>query len=167
MNRICPIADLHTHTLFTAHAYSTITENATAAAAHGMIAMACTDHTDAVPDSGHRWHFSNMAILPPYISGVRVLHGMECNVMELDGSLDISDARTEPMDLVIASMHRGILSDGTVDEISRAWAAVAANPHVDIIGHSGTPYYQYDYETIIPLFGEYGKVVEINRIYNP
>ena len=160
---IHPIADFHTHTIFSPHAYSTVTENAAAAAACGLMAVACTDHAEATPDSGHHWHFTNMRILPSYIEGVRVLHGMEANVLDHTGRIDASPKIRGQMDLVIASMHAGTMPTGSVEEITQAWSAVAADPDIDIIGHAGTPLYAFDYEAVIPLFGQYGKVVEINE----
>ncbi len=163
MEHIHPIADFHTHTVFSPHAYSTITENAAAAAKCGMLAVACTDHGEATPDTGHHWHFTNMKILPPYIEGVRVLHGIESNVLDFNGSIDTSPALRQQMELVIASMHAGTMPTGTIEEITAAWTAVAADPDVDIIGHCGTPRFAFDYAAVIPLFGQYGKVVEINE----
>lgn len=160
---IHPIADFHTHTLFSPHAYSTVTENAAAGAKCGMLAVACTDHGEATPDTGHHWHFTNMKILPPYIENVRVLHGMEANVMDFTGRIDASPKLRQQLELVVASMHAGTMPLGSVEEITQAWMAVAADPDIDIIGHSGTPCYAFDYETVIPLFGQYGKVVEINE----
>lgn len=158
-----PVADLHTHTLYSFHAYSTITENATEAARMGLLAMACTDHGLGVPEPGYPWHFSNMHVIPPTIAGVRVFHGMEVNIMHLDGSVDMSPKQMQEMDLVIGSMHGGIMEDGTLDQITTAWLAVAKNPDIDIIGHCGTPRFAFDYERVVPVFGEYGKVVEINE----
>lgn len=163
MSYIHPVADLHTHTVFSPHAYSTVTENATAAYKNGMLLMAMTDHGLSVPDTGHRWHFGNLKILPPTIEGVRVLHGMEANVIGLDGALDVPQQYVENLDIIIASMHGGVMPQGSVDDISAAWAAVAENPLVDIIGHCGTPRFAFDYEAVIPLFGKHGKVVEINE----
>ena len=163
MSHIHPIADFHTHTLFSPHAYSTITENAAAAARCGLLAVACTDHAEATPDTGHHWHFTNMKILPPTIEGVRVLRGMEANVLDFNGRIDASSALRQQMELVIASMHAGTMPEGSVEEITKAWMAVAADPDIDIIGHCGTPRYAFDYETVIPLFGQHGKVVEINE----
>ncbi|MBQ9964525.1 MAG: phosphatase [Clostridia bacterium] len=160
---IHPIADLHTHTVFSPHAYSTITENATAAARAGLCLMACTDHGEKTPDTGHHWHFTNMKILPPYIEGVRVLHGIEANVLDHSGALDLTPSLREQLDWVIASMHGGTMPKGSVEEISAAWVTVAKNPDVDMIGHCGTPQFAFDYEAVIPLFGQYGKVVEINE----
>ncbi len=163
MSQLHPIADFHTHTLFSPHAYSTVTENAAAGARCGMLAVACTDHAEATPDTGHHWHFTNMRILPPTIEGVRVLRGMEANVMDFTGRIDASPKLRQQMELVIASMHAGTMPEGSVEEITEAWAAVAADPDIDIIGHSGTPRYAFEYEAVIPLFGQHGKVVEINE----
>lgn len=157
------VADLHCHTLASTHAYSTITELANAAAECGLCAVACTDHGIGLPDAPHLWHFLNLRALPRAIAGVRILHGVEANVMDFTGRLDMPVEMLERLDIVIASMHMGLLPAGTVEECTNAWLAVAENPLVDIIGHSGTPCYAYDYERVIPVFGQYGKIVEINE----
>ena len=43
--------DSHTHTLASAHAYSTILENAQAAAKQDLELLCITDHAPALPDS--------------------------------------------------------------------------------------------------------------------
>ncbi len=158
-----PVADLHTHTLASPHAYSTLTENATAAAALGMVAVACTDHGPRVGDGMHPWHFGNMKILPDRIAGLRHLRGVEANVCDFKGALDMSDKALDALEIVIASMHDNTMPFGTTEQITEAWLAVAQNPLVDIIGHCGSPQYAFDYEAVIPQFGKHGKVVEINE----
>lgn len=158
-----PVADLHTHTLASPHAYSTLTENATAAAALGMVAVACTDHGPKVGDGMHPWHFGNLKILPDRIAGLRHLRGVEANICDFKGTLDLSPQTLGALEIVIASMHDGTMPYGTSEQISEAWIAVAQNPLVDIIGHCGSPQYAFDYEAVIPAFGKHGKVVEINE----
>ena len=85
------VADLHCHTVASTHAYSTVTELARAAAEQRLLAIACTDHGPGAPDAPHLWHFGNMDVLPPSIEGVRVLHGMEANVMDFSGRLDLPE----------------------------------------------------------------------------
>lgn len=111
----------------------------------------------------HLWHFGNMDVLPPSIEGVRVLHGMEANVMDFSGRLDLPEERFFSLDLVIASMHLSVLEPGSAEACTAAYLALAENPEVDIIGHSGTPAFRYDYESVIPAFGRSGKIVEINE----
>ena len=157
------MADLHCHTLASSHAYSTLTEVAGAAAARGLMAVACTDHGVGTQDAPHLWHFLNQDILPPTIAGVRVLHGVEANVMDFTGRLDMPQSALAKLDIVVASMHNGAMPQGTEGDITEAWLGVAENPEVDIIGHSGAPVYAFDYEAVIPVFGRNGKVVEINE----
>lgn len=60
------VADLHCHTIASTHAYSTVTELAKAASERGLLAIACTDHGPAAPDSPHIWHFGNLDVLPAF-----------------------------------------------------------------------------------------------------
>ena len=43
--------DLHTHTIASGHAYSTLKENMEEAAAKGLLAYGFSDHSEAVPGS--------------------------------------------------------------------------------------------------------------------
>lgn len=154
------VADFHCHTVASTHAYSTITELAATAAKRGLKAIACTDHGIGIPDAPHLWHFLNMRILPTHIEGVRIFRGVEANVVDAAGNLDMPEEALDRMEIVVASMHGGVMPEG---ECTDAWLAIADNPRVDIIGHSGSPKYPYDYKKVIPVFGEKGKVVEINE----
>lgn len=157
------IADFHTHTLASDHAYSTVTEMAQAAAECGLAAFGCTDHGVAMSDAPHPWHFGNLKDLPDFIHGVRLLRGVEANVMDFEGKLDMEEWLLKSLEVVVASMHGGLMPAGTVEQNTAAWLGVAVNPYVDIIGHSGSPEYAYDYEAVIPVFGENGKAVELNE----
>lgn len=156
------VADLHCHTVASTHAYSTVTELANAAAERGLIAVGCTDHGVAIADSPHLWHFLNLDALPGVMAGVRVLKGVEANVTGFDGRLDM-EGSLDRLELVVASMHPNVMPACSVEQCTAAWLSVAKNPYVDIIGHSGTPEFAYDYEAVIPEFGRMGKAVEMNE----
>lgn len=156
-------ADLHCHTIASSHAYGTITELATAAAERGLIAVGCTDHGIAMPGAPHEWYFGNLGDLPDKISDVRVLRGVEANVMDFDGRLDMSEWILKRLELVIASMHGGLMPAGTPEQCTRAWLSVARNPYVDILGHSGSPEFAYDYKTVLKVLKEENKAVELNE----
>ena len=108
------IADLHTHSLASTHAYSTIREMVDSAAEKGLKAIAITDHARTMPGAPGPWFFNSMHELP--------------------------------------LLYRGIL----------LWLSIAHDPKVNVIGHSGSPEFRYDYETVIPEFGRNHKLVEIN-----
>ena len=155
-------ADTHCHTIASTHAYSTVTEMARYAAQAGLKAIIITDHGPGLPDGAHPWHFGNLRCLPPVISGVRVLHGAEANIMDFDGSLDLSRNYQEQLDWVIASFHEPACPPGTRRDHTDAYLKLAQNPCVDVIGHCGGENYRFDYEKVLPVFRENHKLVEIN-----
>lgn len=159
------IADLHTHTLVSDHAFNTITEMAHAAAEKGLWAIAVTDHGPAMPDSPHRWYFYTIQSLPEKMEGVWVLKGVEANIVDAQGTIDFSqrDLGLFHFDWMIASLHSDVVPPTlTRDECTQLWMNVAANPHVDMIGHSETPAFPYDYNAVAKEFAAHGKVVEVN-----
>lgn len=159
------IADTHCHTLASTHAYSTLTEMVHAAACKGLYALAITDHGRKMPGAPGRWYFQNLVVVPHKLEDVLVLRGEECNVVNYEGDTDLLDADVESLDWIVASMHEPCMPEETptVEAITNAWLGVAQNPHVNVIGHSGTERYKYDYERVIPEFGRQGKLVELNE----
>jgi putative hydrolase len=157
------IAEPHTHTIASGHAFSTLRENAAACAKHDILFLANTDHAGLYPGAPLEIYFhTQIQTFPNKMEGVYLLKGCEVNIRDYDGSLDLSDKILERLDWVIASMHSSVLAPQTITEHTRAWLAVARNPLVDVIGHSGDGKYQFDYEPAIKEFAKYGKIVEIN-----
>ena len=156
------IADLHCHTSASVHAYSTLHDNIEAALAKKLEVLAITDHGIGCPDSPPVSYFDNLTSLPEYVKGIRLLRGVEANIMDYDGGLDMPEWVMEKLDIVVASFHTSCTKPGTVEEHTNAYIQVAKNPLVRIIGHSGSAEFEYDYEKVIPIFGQYKKLVEIN-----
>ncbi len=159
--RLC--ADLHTHTLASAHAYSTIEENCRAAAERGLCALAGTDHGPVMADAPHEWFFDCQHVLPARIHGVFFLRGSEVNILDWDGRVDLPDRILSKLDFVIASLHRPVLAPGTREEHTRALLAVAKHPHIDCLGHPGQPDYAFDHEAVIAACRASGTLVEVNN----
>lgn len=156
------LTDLHTHTLASSHAYSTLTENAAAARAAGLEAIGMTDHCGTIPDAAHLWHFMCLCELPDYIDGVRILKGAEVNITDIHGTLDMPAELMSTLDIIVASIHSPCYSGVGEKDHTEAYMAAVENPCVDIIGHSGSPKYSYDYPSVIRRAGELGKLIEIN-----
>lgn len=157
------VADLHTHTMVSNHAFNTITEMAQKAKEIGLQAMAVTDHGCAMPDSPHSWYFYNLLTLPPVLEGIPVLKGIEANVMNKNGGLDVEPSLLNRFDWVIASIHDDCLPGPLLkDEATALWLKVAENPDVDMIGHSEQAQHYYDYRLVTKVFAQRNKVVELN-----
>ena len=157
------LAETHSHSLASTHAYSTIGEMMAYAKAHGIEAVAITDHGPQLPDGPHEWHFGNLKELPRYIDGVILIKGIEANILDFNGNTDVNPIYQKRLELVIASMHDCVIAPSTVEEHTKGWLEIAKVPYIDIIGHSGQEIYKYDYERVIPEFKKYNKAVEINN----
>ena len=153
------IADLHTHTLACGHAYSTVTENAAQAEKAGLTMMAVTDHGPQMDDTPHLWHHHNYHVLPRIINNVFVLRGIEADIIDNKGGIDIDDDLARKLDWVIASYHWG---DGTKSEITESYLRLLENPHVCCLGHTDNPHFDYDMREVCKACHTYGKAMELN-----
>lgn len=157
------LVDTHTHTNASDHAYSTLEENIRHAKEIGLEAIAMTNHAPGMPDAPHIWHFQNVANIPREINGVKVLYGVEADIMDTDGTLDIDAGVLSMLDVVIASMHRDTFTPQTRKAHTQAYVNALHNPYVDIIGHSGSPDYEFNVDTVLSLAKKEGKMIEINN----
>lgn len=156
--------DLHTHTIASGHAFSTVKEIAELAAEKGMKMIAITDHGLKMPGGPHEYYFYKLLELPRYINGVEVLKGVEANIMDINGSLDMPPLLLDGLDIVLAGFHKGTGYDGgTVEENTRALVLAICNPKVHLITHPGNPEYPVDIERVIQAAKTEGKAIEINN----
>lgn len=157
--------DTHTHTIASIHAYSTILENIRAAKEKGLDGIAVTDHAPGLGlgETFNKSYFGNMMkAIPEFVEGIRVFKGVEANVIDHEGNLDLPISIFQKLDIVIASCHEKVVKPATISEHDTIWKKIAKNPWVDIIGHCGNGNYPFTHEKIIKLFKEYEKIVEIN-----
>lgn len=159
-------ADLHTHTVASTHAYSTITENCAQAQRIGVKCVALTDHGTAVPDSPHIWHFGNMRVLPRKICGVTVLKGVEANIINYDGELDIPQNRLDQVEWVAASYHRYYFdgfSPADPKTVTEGYLKLFDRYLVDIVGHPTTQNFPVDWERLVKAAKERDILLELNE----
>lgn len=157
------VADLHTHTVASGHAYSTVLENAKAAADKGLALIAMTDHGPGMPGGPHSYHFSNQKAIPNTLLGIRILKGIEANVMDRDGRLDLDDGRLAMLDIVLAGLHTFCAPYGSVEENTIMMVNAMKNPWVDAVVHPGNPEYPVDEEAIVRAAVEHDIAIELNN----
>lgn len=154
------IADLHTHTMASTHAYSTVLENAEAAGRKGIQYLAITDHGPMMEDAPHRWHFGNLRAIPQELYGVKILRGIEANILP-EGKLDLEEDLLAGLDFVVASMHSPLYKKESKEMNTRNYCRVTENPYVDMIGHSASEHFPYDYDIVLPEVKKQNKIIEI------
>ena len=155
--------DLHTHTLASSHAYSTLYENLQEAKAKGLKGIAVTNHGPDMEDSPHFWHFNCIGAIPKSAYGITILKGIEANIINKNGEIDARPPFVKKLDFVIASYHPPVYASGTVKELEEAYLNALDNPYVKIIGHLDRGPFEIDYEKIILKAKEKNVVIELNR----
>lgn len=157
------LADTHVHTLASGHAYSTIDEIARFAKSQNLEAVAITDHTEGLPGGAHPFYFGNIKVLPDYIHGIRILKGVEVNIIDYDGNIDMETDVLEELDIVVASLHPPCLPFADKEVITGTLMKTIENPNVDIIGHPGDNRYPMDFEKIVKHAKAHKVLLEVNN----
>jgi putative hydrolase len=155
--------DTHTHTVASGHAYSTVYELAMGARKRRLEGFVLTDHGPGISGGTHPYHFGNMRILPPRIRGVRFYRGIEANILDLEGGLDLADELLAELHFAYAGFHEICFPSRSEADNTRALVAALRNPLVDAISHPGNPHFPVDIDEVVLAAKEYGKAIEINN----
>lgn len=157
------VLDLHTHTIASGHAYCTIREMAQAASQKGLELLGITEHAPKMPGTCHNFYFHNLKTVPREMYGIRLLMGVELNILDAQGTVDLEEKELKQMDIAIASLHTPCMKPGTREENTSAYINAIKNPYVNIIGHPDDGRYEVDYTALVQAAKEYGKVLELNN----
>jgi len=156
-------ADLHVHTVASGHAFSTVHEIAKEASRKGLRAFAVTDHGPAMPGGPHRYHFGNLSVLPREIRGIEIIRGVELNILNEDGEVDLPPEYLSLLDLAWAGLHALCFDGSGPESYTRAVLNALENPYIDGIVHPGNPDYPLDAEAVTRQAKKFNKLLEINN----
>lgn len=157
------ILDTHTHTLASGHAYSTIRENAKAAAGKGLELLAITEHAPALVGTCHAIYFQNLKVVDRHAYDVELLLGVELNILDEHGRVDLEKGILRQMDIAIASLHTPCIRPGSREFNTQACLNAMKNPLVNILGHPDDPRFPVDYRALVQGAKEYGVLLELNN----
>lgn len=179
--------DIHTHTLFSRHAYSTIAENVSAARACGLELLGSADHFGNMvfdqPKLRDFQHFINVNVWPRRWDNVVLLRACEADICDLEGQLYghdmvcrqnlvgmpcksylLKDKVFDQLDYVIASVHgKEFARCASESEITNMYIGALEQPQVLVLGHACRPRLKFDLRAVVGAARELGKLIEINN----
>lgn len=155
--------DTHTHTVLSGHAWSTLRENAAAAARRGIKGLCLTEHGPDMPGAGPNFIPSAQRMLPEFIEGIRVYKGIEADISDYDGKLDIDDRMLLGTEWCIASLHDLTIRAGTEEKNTNAMIGALHNPIVDILAHIDDRKMPVIFAEVVKAAGKLNKLIEINN----
>lgn len=190
----CPYGcDIHTHTIFSRHAYSTIGECVQAAKVVGLELLGSTDHYSIMISAAPRdslaylrdyQHFINFDVWPRMWDGVVVMRGVEADIVDLQGHLfgwdkilyegitgrpyvherTLKEQVWQGIDYAIASIHdASFAEDASVAQVTDMYVRALEDPKVLALGHPGRTGLPFDLTTVLVAAKELGKLIEINE----
>lgn len=154
--------DLHTHTVASGHAYSTVDEMAKGAFKKGIKLIAVTDHGPKMPGGPHAYHFGNFSIVPDKLYGVRIIKGVEANILD-EGKIDLSFELLDRLDFTAAGIHN--LTGHSLEnkqDYTEATIKAMENPYLDMITHPVQQEYPLDLERVGKAAAQNSIILEIN-----
>ncbi len=157
------ILDVHCHTISSGHAYSTVTECAKGASENGIKLIAITDHAPKMPGSCSFLHFWNLKSIPKTLYGVEILSGVELNILDKSGKVDLSEKTLKMLDVIIASLHIPCIKPMSYEENTECLINTMKNPYIKILGHPGDPRYPFDIKKVVLAAKETNTILELNN----
>ena len=131
------LLDVHTHTIASGHAFSSLQEMVHAAAEKGLQILGITEHAPGIPGTCSPIYFRNLHVVPRKMYGVELLLGAELNILDYEGHIDLEEFYWK----MLAIRH----------------------PYVQIISHPGDGTADLLFEPIVLAAKETGTLLEINN----
>lgn len=156
------VADMHTHTIVSGHAYGTVREMAEAAANAGLKLLGITDHAPGIPGTVDSIYFRNLPNAPRMIQGVELLHGSEVNILP-GGGLTLDERTLSCLDYAVAGIHGHCYNDEGKVKNTDAVIRCMEHPKVRFISHPDSNGFAMDYPVLVEGAKAHGVALEVNN----
>jgi len=139
-------------------------EMAEEAKKRGLKGLAITEHAPDMPGGPHIYHFQNLKVIPRDAYGIELFLGVELDIRNSMGEVDLSEQLLRQMDIAVASLHIQCFSgEINKDTVTCAYQNVMENPFVDIIGHPDDSRAPIHYEKLVEAAKRTGTLLEVNN----
>lgn len=156
------IADIHMHTIASGHSYGTIREMAAAASEKKLELIGITEHAPGIPGTVDPFYYDNLEVIPREISGVKILHGCEINVLK-EGKLSLDQKYIDCLDYAIAGIHTLCYENEGKLKNTQNVIECMKNEKVHFISHPDDDHTPLDYEMLVEAAKKYQIALEVNN----
>lgn len=159
------LLDVHTHSIASGHAYSTVREMVQVAKEKGLKLLGFAEHGPAMPGTCHEIYFWNCGRIRSEVfnNEIDVINGVELNIIDFTGKTDITPRMRSNVAYAIASLHDVCINAGTREQNTYAIIGAMKDPIVKIIGHPDNDNYPVDFEAIVKAAKEHHVLLEVNN----
>jgi len=153
--------DLHTHSLMSGHGLNTVFEMAAEAKKRRIRILGIADHgpsMEGAPHEGYFWISDKLDGL----EGVKVLLGVEANIINKNGKIDISDNYLGKQKIVIAGIHDKTPYKSSSEDHTLSIINAMKNPFVKIISHPFKMEFKVNIKKIVEAACSTKTLLELN-----
>lgn len=164
MKNIPILLDLHTHSLSSGHgSRDTITDMARAAASASLDILGISDHGPATAGAGSSTYFRSLQLADRKRFGITLLYGVELNILNENGDVDLDDTLIETLDYALISMHPDTFRSGSAFHNTQAFINAMRHPRVLFLGHPDDSRFPLDYERLLSAAKDHHVFPELNN----
>lgn len=156
------VADLHTHTLVSGHAYGTIREMAYEANNRGIKLLGISEHAPGIPGTVNPIYYMNLGVIPRTLSGVEIIHGCEINVLN-DGKLSLEQRYIDQLDYAIVGIHKHCYQEEGRQKNTENIIECMKHEKVHFVSHPDDDHTPLDYELLVKAAKQYHVALELNN----
>ena len=156
------VADIHTHTIASGHAYGTIREMAQAAGEQNIQLLGISEHAPGIPGTVDPIYYYNFEVVPRNLYGVEIIHGSEINVLS-GGKLSLDQRFIDKLDYAIVGMHGLCYQNEGRERNTDNLISCMKHPKVSIVSHPDDGALPLDYERLVAAAKEYHVALELNN----
>lgn len=161
---VTPVAELHSHTIISGHAFGTLEEMTCATARLGIKVLAVTEHGPAMTGAPTSGFFEMTVRLPPVSHGVRVMVGCEANILDRHGRIDLDERLSGLQPFMLAGLHGRTPYPGDAPAPANTDAIIGAlgHPAVHGISHPVQFLFPVEPKPVAEAACAHGKLLEVN-----
>ncbi|MBQ7373866.1 MAG: PHP domain-containing protein [Clostridia bacterium] len=157
--------DLHTHSIASGHhTVDTVTSLAKKASKIGLDYLGITDHAPKMTGTASVNYFRNLRYADRTLYGVKMLYGVELNVLDENGNVDLDEDVLQGLDFAIAGLHKQTFKPKSKRENTLALVNAMKNRYVIAICHPDDPLYEIDEKTLVLKAKETGTAIELSSV---
>lgn len=156
------IADLHTHTIASGHAYGTIREMAQAASEKGLLMLGISEHAPGIPGTADPFYYKNLTAIPRELFGVKMMFGSEINVLN-DGTLSLKQEDIDLLDYAIVGIHRQCYENQGIECNTDNLILCMKNKKISFVSHPDDDHTPLNYDRLVKAAKENHVALELNN----
>ncbi|MGN0365318.1 MAG: PHP domain-containing protein [Suilimivivens sp.] len=158
------LVDLHTHSISSGHGSTdTINDIARTAANAGLQILGISEHGPATSGSVKASYFRSLKLASRKRFHVSLLYGVELNIINTSGDVDLEDEVLSSLDYAIISIHPPTLTPNFYHDLTDTYTLAMNHPKVKFLGHIDDARFPVNFERLLNVAKEKGVYPEINN----